>query len=137
MHKKRILFIEDEVFRNKAMFEMLKLDYYVDWVDSPKKALEKILHSETYDIIILDIMLPIDDESFNENEKIRCDNGDNTGIVLAEKFLNDEKTRDIPIIFESARNHLDISKLKNVKASLAKPFYYQDLKKEIERNLKK
>jgi CheY-like chemotaxis protein len=134
MNRKRILFIEDETFRNEAMFNMLRFDYDVDWAKSPKEAFDFIVKQVKFDLIILDIMLPVDD-SFTPEEKVLCNLGDNTGLVLAAKFLVDPKTSKIPIILESAKNQIDTSTLPNVKMSLEKPFYYQDLKTEIENEI--
>ena len=127
MLKKKILYIEDEVFRNQSMFEMLKQDFFIDWAKTPSEAYLYLSRTHNYDLIILDIMLPLDN-SFSEEEKIQCNNGDDTGLVLANKFLNHKKFKNIPIIIASARDNVGTDGLSNVKQTLVKPFYYSELR---------
>ncbi len=131
MKKKKILFIEDETYRNEALFEMLNFDYEINWATSPRDAINFIENSSNYDAIILDVILPVDD-CFTEEEVILCNNGSNTGLVLANKLSKNIKSAEVPIILASARKYFDVSNYPNVKTSIIKPFYYQELKNEIE-----
>jgi DNA-binding response OmpR family regulator len=67
----KVLMVEDEKYMAKAVVEILKRNNYtVDWASDGSLGLEYAL-TDTYDLIILDIMLPKTD-GLTILEKIRA-----------------------------------------------------------------
>lgn len=82
----RILVVDDE----QDLCEILKFNletegYYVDTANSAEEAL--VLDIPSYDMLLLDVMM-----------------GEMSGFALAKKLKADERTRNIPIIFLTARD---------------------------------
>lgn len=82
----RILVVDDE----QDLCEILKFNletegYIVDAVNSAEEALAEELTK--YDLLLLDVMM-----------------GEMSGFALARKLKDDEATKDIPIIFLTARD---------------------------------
>lgn len=105
-NKKKVLFFDDELFISRVLAESLQLFGWDVTLVSEINELFKIIKSECYDIIILDIMAPIpeiENESirFTKKEIDEMDNGINTGVVIAKKIW--ELKQEIPILFLSAR----------------------------------
>ena len=113
---KRILFFDDEPFISNMLIENLQKNYgwsndkqgEITFVSTPKALFEKANDVNLeYDLFVLDIMVPIDQiEKMNlfSNEEIgRMQDGDNTGVVCAEKLRSMRKYKDVPILFLSAR----------------------------------
>lgn len=105
-NKKKVLFFDDELFISRVLAESLQLFGWDVTLVSEINELFKIIKSECYDIIILDIMAPvpeIENESiiFTKNEIDEMDKGINTGVVVAKKIW--ELKQEIPILFLSAK----------------------------------
>ena len=96
MAAKTILFIDDDVKRITSHVEMLELEgYKVEMEQSVKQGLQKFTDNPTkYDLIILDIMMPVDDFK-REDTKY----GRETGILLIHKIR--DISEKIPIIILS------------------------------------
>ena len=60
MPKKRILFIDDEYFLRKLIYEMLTtIDYEVKMEESGEKAVRTFIeHPEEFDLVLTDLMMP-------------------------------------------------------------------------------
>ncbi|WP_415398396.1 diguanylate cyclase domain-containing protein [Sulfurimonas sp. CS5] len=113
---KKILCVDDvetNLFTLEALFEVHHSDkYVVVTAMSGKEALE-ILLSQKIDLILLDVMMPELD-----------------GYETAKLILSNKKTRDIPIIFLTAKKHQDtISRCYEVGGVdyLSKPYNEQEL----------
>ena len=76
---------EDITFSIKKMLEKLDKNYSVNRAHSADEALTLVIKDE-YDIIIVDIMMPGKD-----------------GIIFSEQLKQDDKTKNIPIIFLTAK----------------------------------
>ena len=113
MNSKRILLVEDEKHLAKAVaYNLEKQGFSVETISNGKEALQHAC-DETYDLIILDIMLPI-----------------LNGFEACSLLRKDDVTKDIPIIFLSAKNTVnDITQGLSLGADdyLAKPFDYKEL----------
>ncbi|HOO33504.1 MAG TPA: response regulator [Thermotogota bacterium] len=85
-----IMIVDDEPLNLKLLSGLLRDDYTLIAANSGKKAL-KIIHSgKIPDLILLDIMMPEID-----------------GYEVCRALKDNEKTKDIPIIFISAMNEAD------------------------------
>jgi len=85
MHRRqRILIVDDQALYIKALNEILQDDYSINGVTSGREALETV-HAQPPDIILLDIMMPGMD-----------------GYEVCRRLKNEEKTKDIPVIFITA-----------------------------------
>jgi len=115
---KKVLIIDDEVdFADLLKLQLEKGGYDVTTVYSGKDGLD-LLKKEFPDIILLDIMMP-----------------EISGWEICSKIKLDTKTKDIPVIFLTARAD-DLSKamgLKGAEGFIEKPFDPLDLIKEIEK----
>jgi two-component system alkaline phosphatase synthesis response regulator PhoP len=85
---KRILIVDDDEMVRIAVNELLKQEGYdVHSASGGKEALEK-LEQESYDLMMLDIIMPEMD-----------------GIELCKKIRGIERHADTPIIFLTAKSH--------------------------------
>lgn len=99
MHK--ILIIDDDLESTQHKFLALKLEGDdVDWVYSPKEAIDILQMNKRYDVIILDIMMMND--SYEHLGEVK---GIDAGIAL-EKYIR-KMFPDINIVVLSARRDLD------------------------------
>lgn len=100
-----ILFIEDEISKNKAHAAALSLaKYQVDWVTTAKEAVERIVAKKKYDLILLDIMMPVPTHIPELGDEKTLDKGYATGIELL-KLIN-KNLPDTKVIIVSARYDL-------------------------------
>ncbi len=84
--KSRILIVDDVPANLKAVAEILSSeDYEIFIANSGKKALERIHHGD-FDLFLLDVMMPEMD-----------------GLTLCRKLKQKKRTRDIPVIFLTAK----------------------------------
>ncbi len=121
--KPKILIVDDEPFNVDYLEQELEdLNYETISAANGEEALEKII-SETPDLILLDIMMPIMD-----------------GFSVLEKVKGNAAIRDIPIIVISANHDLN-SVVKGIKLGaedyLSKPFEPILLKARIQSSLEK
>lgn len=110
--KWRVLYFDDEPFINFPLAESLKLlNWDVTFVDSIDELFNK-LNNHQFDILILDIMVPLPSSiedynhiQFSQSEIIEMREGMHTGVVLAKKIWSIENYLDIPILFLSAKRN--------------------------------
>jgi DNA-binding response OmpR family regulator len=119
----RILIVDDEPDILSLLTLHLKLKHYeVFKSSSPIKGIE-IANKEKPDLILLDVMMPEMD-----------------GFQVAMKLKENEDTRNIPIIFLTARTQTE-DKIKGFKAGaddyLVKPFDFEELEIRINRLVRK
>lgn len=123
MEKKyAVLIIDDEPDILSLLGLHLKLNgYSVLQANNGTTGLQ-IASMEKPDIVILDVMMPEMD-----------------GFVVAEKLRDDPETKDIPIIFLTARTQTD-DRIKGLKAGaddyMIKPFDFEELELRIKRTLR-
>lgn len=103
--KHRILFIDDE----KHISDILKnnlnsnFNFEVTLKCLPSELFQE-LDANNYDAILLDYMIPIEDEFFTPEEIKRMDDGLSTGLVLIERIRSKHPT--LPILIYSAKNNV-------------------------------
>ncbi len=85
----RILIVDDEPNNLQLMMQILSDSYQLAFASNGKKALEIAQKLET-DLILLDIMMP-----------------DMDGYEVCKKLKTDEKTKNIPVIFVTAKDEVD------------------------------
>ena len=117
----RILLVEDEESLAIGLkFNLSEEGYYVDWVPDGRKALE-YLNTATYDLVLLDIMLPYLD-----------------GFKVAEQMRI--KDPQMPILILTARTGAQ-DRIKGLEAGaddyIAKPFHLQELLLRVQGMLKR
>lgn len=114
MKNKRILFVEDDQNLGFVVKDQLEAEgYQVDWEKSGRNGLKKAL-SESYNIAILDVMLP-----------------EMSGFEIAEELV--EVKPELPFLFLTAKSLL-ADKVKGLKLGqdyLTKPFEFEELKLRI------
>jgi len=99
----RILLIDDDLNTLSDFIELLRLKHRLIVLEasSVKEAFD-VFESDTFDCIILDVMMSVpDDCNWSENEKKRADRGLSTGLIVYEKIRL--KNQNIPILIYSAR----------------------------------
>lgn len=115
----KILFIEDDVNRNRPLAQYLE-DYKkweVIWTTTPKSSLEELKKRQGIDVILLDIMMPADDSVDIE----KSEEGMSTGILLIEE-IQKIAHKKIPIVVLSARKDLQwLVDQKKVNCYIRKP----------------
>lgn len=92
--KKEILAIDDTAQNLSIISELLKDIYKVKVANSGKKALSYLERAKVPDLILLDIMMPEMD-----------------GYEVIKILKNDERTKDIPVIFLTAMNTSEDEKI--------------------------
>lgn len=129
MERKKILYIEDEIYSLKARLQMLRdIGYDVKEAIDVEFALKES-ESEKYDLILLDIMMPpgiLDKDEANQ--------GYETGVPLTKK-IKEGINKDTPIIVITANPSTYVkTKLEEVgiDSYLTKPVHQIELEKEIE-----
>ncbi len=80
-----ILVVDDDRFNAKALTRLLESDYRVSSVSGGEQALESVRNESSPDLILLDIMMP-----------------GIGGYEVCRLLKDDERTRDIPVIFITA-----------------------------------
>ena len=99
--KIRILFIEDQPERNRALQEILEDEYTVEKVGTAGKAFEK-LRDNAYDLLILDIMIPVG----NLQDYLRDVRPNTAGITILNWLRkSDDKlktSQSVPVVTVSA-----------------------------------
>jgi DNA-binding response OmpR family regulator len=122
----KILIIDDDISTTVTLKALLmsKDDFEVDTANSGEDAL-KILETTSYDLLILDVMMP----GFS-------------GRDFCQELSKDEKIKNIPIIIASAlpiaskeleEMMIEFKSLANIKGVLEKPFPLEDLLEEIKK----
>jgi DNA-binding response OmpR family regulator len=90
--KAKILYVEDDIYLSYVTKDNLELkEYTVVWVKDGVEALEAF-RAETFDLCILDIMLPKLD-GFSVAEAIRKENEDIPILFLSAKTLKEDKIK--------------------------------------------
>lgn len=150
MEIKRILFFDDEKFITELIIENLQKNYgwlkeefgEITYVQTPKELFEKAEDKRIkYDLFVLDIMVPIDQINqiekpgfFSEEEIDRMQEGDNTGVVFAEKLRSMPNYTNVPILFLSAR--IQPSQMMENTDYLEKPPFAEVVSEKMKKMLK-
>lgn len=108
MTKSRVLHFDDELFITSALAQSLELFGWEVTLVSEVDDLFHKLKNKQYDVIIMDIMVPLPSKNnpninFTKQELEEMDNGLNTGVVLVKKIIKLPNYENIPILFLSAR----------------------------------
>ena len=142
MKNKRILFFDDEPFITKMLIDNLQINYNwkrdnlgeIVFVSTPEELFEKVNGNTLYDLFVLDIMVPIDQiertNLFSKEEIDKMQEGDNTGVVFAEKIRAIDKYKTVPILFLSAR--IRPSEMMDHSDYVEKPTFAVDISKKME-----
>ncbi len=123
LDKCKILLVEDEDnLRTLLLMELEQENFIVEEAANGEEGLKK---AKTFmpDLIVCDVMMPVMD-----------------GFTMQEKLNEDEKLRDIPLIFLTAKSDKkDIRYGKSIGAEdyITKPFEFEDLLVSIKAKLKK
>ncbi|NUM58740.1 MAG: response regulator transcription factor [Bdellovibrionaceae bacterium] len=106
---KKILLVEDDITLGEILKERLEKDYFVEWAQTEKGALQR-LDQQFFDLVILDVNLP-----------------DGSGFNIAEKRLLNPK---VNIVFLTAQSDAE-SRLKGYELGaeefIPKPFHLKEL----------
>lgn len=97
---RKILFIDDERITTEALISQLESSFKFDVTFLQDYRHIDIELQKKCDAIVLDVMMPILDSYFSEEEKIKTNNGRKTGIVLFDKIRIQHPR--LPIVFYSA-----------------------------------
>ncbi len=132
MKKKTIFFIDDEAYRMEA--HALYLEHHefdIIYVSNFNDALEQFkLNENTIDLVILDIMFPIENIKLDADEEKIVDNGSSAGLVLYDRMMKGK--RKIKTVVLSVRDDLqeEITERK-IERYLTKPIKPSQLLEEI------
>lgn len=88
--KPLILIVDDHPTNLQALAAVLKTEYRVKTATDGRTALDLAKHSEKPDLIVLDVMMP-----------------DMDGYEVCLDLKNTEETKDIPVIFLTAKGEID------------------------------
>ncbi|MBT7937277.1 MAG: response regulator, partial [Nitrospina sp.] len=118
----KILLVDDVIFNIEILLHTLKLrDYQISVANSGAKALELVPKIQP-DLILLDIMMPEMD-----------------GIEVCRRLKDDESTRDIPIIFVTAKTGAE-DVVEGFKVGgvdyISKPFRLEEVLARVETHLR-
>lgn len=88
--KARILIVDDEKMNLKVLADLLKIEYSPILARSGAKALKHALSDTPPDLILLDVVMP-----------------DMGGYQVIKKLKNDDRSKNIPVIFVTALNSIE------------------------------
>ncbi len=138
---KKILFFDDDKFITEYLIRNLKenwgwtaeKDREITLITNTDEMLKEIYSDRKYDLFILDIMAPLpaeDNEHIIKND-IKAMDRLNTGIVIARKIREQEKYKDTPIIYLSAK---DVTNIESIKGDsyFRKPVSARELSEKME-----
>lgn len=122
----KILIIDDDISAATTLKALLmsQVDYEIDTAFGGKEGLEK-MNNASYDLLILDIMMP-----------------DFSGIDVCKAMAKNDKTKNIPVLLASALPiaSKELEELLNefraqvtIKGALEKPFILEDLLSAIKK----
>lgn len=113
---KKILFFDDDSFITKWLINNLKENYGWNKANETEiifcAELDQLLveindKNKQYDLFVLDIMSPEPSgdlrNAFTEEELLRMNGGMSTGIVMKDKIRQQERYKNVPILYLSAR----------------------------------
>ncbi len=120
-HNPRILIVDDFISNIQVLANMLKPhEYEIEFTTSGQEALEW-LKQDPFDLVLLDIMMPEMD-----------------GFEVCEKLKADEKTKNIPIIFITAKTD-EVSIQKGLQAGavdyIVKPYRETEMLERVKTHL--
>lgn len=142
---KKILFFDDDKFITEYLIRNLKENWGWDTANNREITLitdtDEMLKEiytgsksdRKYDLFILDIMAPLPSEGNEHITKKDREAMDrlNTGIVIARKIREQERYKDVPIIYLSAKRITDIDSIKG-DSYFRKPVSARELSGEME-----
>lgn len=120
--KQKILLVEDEAFNIRMLLDLLKPKYQIVVAKDGARALERVRTGSQPDLILLDVLIPEMD-----------------GHEVCRKLKDDENTRDIPVIFMTAkRDPQDIIAGFELGAVdyITKPINYMELLNRVKTHLR-
>lgn len=137
MNEKKILFFDDEILPSQSLVMNLVNNYghNIKSVSSISDFVDE-LTKEKHVLLIIDVMapLPSDLESLGflkeEIEIVKDMGGMNTGVMLAEKAWREERHKNVPIIFLTAKAPFQLPRKEKCKI-LRKPVLARDFSKVI------
>lgn len=102
-----ILWLEDN--RQTVDYDRIEIikqtNAYIEIVKTPEEIMSRLSKEDhSYDLLIIDIMIPSHPTLLIEGTKYKTDNGYSVGVVLFEKFI---KNSTIPVIFYTSRTVSD------------------------------
>lgn len=122
MHKFKILVVDDDLKNIQVGINFLKQNenYHLVFATSGQQALERVQETE-FDLVLLDIIMPVMD-----------------GYEVCEKLKADPKTKNIPVIFLTAKHEAD-SLMKGFELGgadyITKPFNAPELNARVKTHL--
>lgn len=143
---KRILFFDDEPFIANVLIDNLRRNFgwnesndrEITFVSSSKELFDEVKSETTYDLFVMDIMAPIfqieQAFDFSKKEIEAMQDGENTGMVFAEKIRQIGKYKNVPILFLSARRQ-PANMLDNT-AYIEKPVFAKVISEKMEKLIK-
>src|SRR5579862_699541 len=121
--KERILLVDDNPVNLKVLADALEPEGYSILVARGGEAALKVAVTGAPDLILLDVMMPVID-----------------GIETCRRLKENEATREIPVIFISARNEME-SVVSGFRAGgidyITKPFQAEEVLARVENHLKR
>jgi DNA-binding response OmpR family regulator len=119
--RKKLLIIDDKPSHSEFLQWMLSVEHYEIYTASKFREAEKILASCSFDLILLDMMMP-----------------DADGFEMLNYLKSDDRLRQIPVIIVSAisdRERIEASLRKGAVDYVVKPYNSWDLRNKIAINL--
>jgi PleD family two-component response regulator len=117
-----ILIVDDVAENVEVLYRLLKADDYRFAVAQNAEETFRAVAREVPDLVLLDVMLP-----------------DGNGFEVAEELLRSYGEHYLPIIFITARTHID-DKIRGFEAGgvdyITKPFEYREVQARVETHLK-
>ncbi|MCQ2337724.1 MAG: hypothetical protein MJ001_02195 [Paludibacteraceae bacterium] len=142
----KILFFDDEPFIAKILIDNLErnfgwnksIDREITFVSSSKELFDEVKSETTYDLFVMDIMAPIyqieQAPDFSKKEIEAMQDGENAGVVFAEKIRQMGKYKNVPILFLSARRQP--TKMLEKTAYIEKPAFAREVSEKMEELIK-
>lgn len=115
-----VLLIDDEYRGEYTKDYLTLLGYNVDWIKDPKENITSLI--DKYNVLILDIMMVIDDESYCYQKELPNHNNLNTGLHILV-FIREKlklSSEQLKVILYTARKEDDI---KDVLGSNREKYY--------------
>lgn len=142
----KILFFDDEPFIAKMLIDNLRRNFgwnesndrKITFVSSGKALFDEVKSETTYDLFVMDIMAPIfqieQASDFSKKEIEAMQDGENAGVVFAEKIRQMGKYKNVPILFLSARRKP--AKMLEKTAYIEKPAFAREVSEKMEELIK-
>jgi len=138
---KQILYFDDERWQAEPLVKNLQTSrkYYIKLVSTIKDFFLELESRNTYDLFILDVMIPMDlfdEKNLNKlsgSQRRDLNNGLDTGIVLFKLIRQSEKYKTVPVLFYTAKKSVSVND-QNIKF-ISKPEFPTNIETEINKLL--